>query len=65
MKEVCYAKAYLKAITAMLTDMEIRDTFDLNIQRIEADLDSLEQAIHRRLPSNLVPTTAVAVGHLP
>ena len=66
--EASYAKAYLRALSALLTDGEIRTSFSIDIRRMSGDLDRIERKAlqdMRALAPNLLPEGAVSVGYIP
>jgi hypothetical protein len=68
LSEVCYAKAYQRALTTLMTDGEVQNAFSIDIRRIACDLDRIEKSIHDKLRSEMpgiIPDTTVAVGYVP
>lgn len=66
--EVSYAKAYLRALSALMTDGEIRTSFSIDVRRMAGDLDQIERKAlqdMRALAPTLVPADAISVGHIP
>jgi hypothetical protein len=66
--EASYAKAYLRALSVLMTDGEIRTSFSIDIRRMTGDLDRIERKAlrdMRTLAPNLVPKNSISVGHIP
>lgn len=65
LKEVCFAKAYLRALKTLMTDNEINASYAINIRRMAGELDEVERGVCARLPAGLLPETSVAAGEIP